>query len=216
MAAAFTIKIGEGAAELQKAIEATGPGLVLQAVAEDVTVAVQDHLRRLDSERPNQLGGKRTHFYAQAAAQTTHELGDNKITVSVTQQGIAQRFHGGTITPQSKQWITIPGRAEAHGRTAREFNNLRFIPTRRADTAMLVEADSTDVGFGRKRKDGTRAVKRGRERGGLVLYWLKKSVTQPADATVLPPPEKLAAVAMESARDVIAATLGRAGLGGAA
>jgi hypothetical protein len=149
---------------------------------------IQDHLRGLESSRPNRLGGRRTHFWAKAAQATFFEVQDDGVVVSINQQGMRQRFEGGTLKPVHKKWLTIPIRAEAHGRRAGEFNDLRFVQLSRG-TAMLVQADQTQVRF-RKRKGGIR-VQKGEEVGGLALFLLKKSVTQRPDPSVLPTEQQI-------------------------
>jgi hypothetical protein len=50
---------------------------------------------------------------------------------------------------------------------------------------------------------------------GVVMFWLVKSVTQAADASVLPSKERLAEVAIGSIRDFLGAVAGAGPQGGA-
>jgi hypothetical protein len=138
----------------------------------------------LDKERPNQLGGKRTHFYADAAKAVSSEGNAKEAIVTVAQQGIRQRIEGGTIRPIKGKYLAIPARTEAYGKGPREFKNLRFVKTERG--AMLVEAAPKDGG----------AVK-GKVKGGLAMYWLVPSVTQKGDPTVLPRRDEIERVVHE-------------------
>lgn len=92
-----------------------------QAIGGAVQREFQDHLRRLDAQRPNQLGGVRTHFYGDAAQATFFAVTNDGATVTVAQQGFRQRVLGGTIRPVRSKWLTIPARAEAHGKRAGKF-----------------------------------------------------------------------------------------------
>jgi hypothetical protein len=177
-------------AELQRRIAALRGARLNTQIGRGVAELFKDHLFELDRTRPNALGGKRTHFYADAAKATSSEGDDAGATITVAQQGIRQRLEGGEIRAQNGKYLTIPARAEAYGRTAREFRNLVFIKLS-GDRAMLVEANSRDVSFrGGKAKGG-------KERGGLVYFWLVPSVHQKGDRTVLPAEAKIRARVLE-------------------
>jgi hypothetical protein len=159
---------------------------------------LRDHFFALDRARPNQLGGRRTHFYAQAARGTHFQSQPDAVVLSVNQVGIRQRLLGGIIRPgPGKTFLTIPARAEAHGRRAREFNDLEFVVIPGVGPA-LVEARRTEVRIGRRRKDGSRRVTALGERGGGVMYWLKRFVVQEPDPTVLPSQLDLAAAMLSA------------------
>jgi hypothetical protein len=146
------------------------------------------HFFKLDQERPNAMGGKRTHFYGRVARSCTYEVtltGSVMLSAGEGTLGLAQRIHGGEIHPVNAKWLTTPARKEAYGKRAREFSNLRLAFFGRGKMA-LVEAESVDITFGRKRKAGSRKVTPGQERGGAVMFWLRKSVTQQPDPSVAP------------------------------
>lgn len=161
--------------------------------------AVATHLRRhfsqLDRNRENGMRGKRTHFYGQVrdAVQQPQLAGGEGVKVSINHIGIAQRYFGGTIAPVSANWLTIPARAEAYGRRAREFSNLAFVRFR-ADLAGLVQ-----VGGGDKE-------------GGGLFYWLVKRVTQQPDSTVLPSDQEIRDAAVAAAHEYATIQLKREGL----
>jgi hypothetical protein len=67
----------------------------------------------------------------------------------------------------------------------------------------LVRGARQEVIFGRKRKDGTRSVKAGRETAEEVIYWLVPSADIPRDATALPRPEKIDKAIARAAADFI-------------
>lgn len=143
----------------------------------------RDHLFRLNGERANALGGPRTNFYSDAAKATHSEGNDTEATVTISQQGMRQRLYGGTIRARNKKYLTIPARAEAYGRGAREFHDLHFVKLKNG-TAMLVAGELTGVSK-KLNSDGTLRSRKGLEEG-VVMFWLVPSVVQKADRSVLP------------------------------
>jgi hypothetical protein len=144
---------------------------------------VREYLFKFNASHPNKMGGDRTNFYAQAARGTTWASDEIKAVISINQVGIRQRWLGGEIKAKPGHYLTIPARAEAYGRRAREFPDLTvaFIGGKPA----LVQANQTAVSFSKGK------VKRGKETGGVVYYWLVPSVVQEGDPEVMPSKEKL-------------------------
>lgn len=143
-----------------------------------------DYLATLDSQRPNALGGRRSHFYAAAARSVRYAVNLDGATVTVAKQGMAQRYYGGTIYPTAgHEYITVPARGEAVGHFARDFNNLHFVHFKSGSVA-LVENDATKISIGKK------GVKNKGATGGLVFYWCVPSVHQDPDPSVIPSPVK--------------------------
>lgn len=164
-------------------------GALENAMGRGANNAVRNHLFRVNRERPNQLGGRRTNFYAGAARATSYTSRPGLIEVNVNQVGIRQRVEGGVIKAVKGKYLTIPAVPEAHGRTAREFSNLRFGFAENKYGNLqpaLVRASASQVSFGRKKRDGSRSVKRTGSAGGEVVYWLTPRVFQRADPTVMP------------------------------
>jgi len=165
-------------------------GLVGGRAAANLT---KDHLFALDT-RVNQLGGPRTHFYSSAAKSVSQvQKRGGVVAFDVTKLGLTQRWLGGTITAGKgissasggpTKYLTIPARAETYNVPPSAFSDLKFVP-RRGGGAMLVQALQTTVSIGKK------AVARGIQLGGLVMYWLVKSVTQKPDPSVMPTEEEL-------------------------
>jgi hypothetical protein len=187
---------------------------VRHAAGSSVMRLILDHLAALNAERPNALGGRRTNFYAKAAKSTSYAVTSDGATVSISKTGFAQRLFGGTILPgPDKKYLTIPARAEAHGRRAGEFNNLEILFGKNGPYA-LAERESTELRWRQKtkRKKGVKSVYRytaaGADRGGGIFYWLVKSVTQEPDPTVLPATDHILA----TARNAISAHLRSKGL----
>lgn len=130
---------------------------------------VRQHFARLDRERH---GSGPHHYYAQAARSTTGVVRGDDMLVVVDHVGIEQRFFGGTIRARRAKALTIPVKgSEAEGRRASEFDGL----------------------FAVMRDGGMRGFLARVGAGGKLepLFWLRKSVTQKADPSVLPTEDKL-------------------------
>ena len=212
----FTIDIQDRATP---AVEGALGELQLAGVKPEIGRAVvqlvQQHFLRLNASRANPLGGPRSNFYAQAARGTRYDVLTDGVLVSVSQAGIRQRLEGGEIVPRNVKYLTIPAIAEAYGKRAREFPNLaimwrRIAGERRA--IALVEAPATKLEFGKKRKDGTRGVKTDSV-GGKIFFWFVKSVTQPADPSVLPTDDEFRDTAIDAAQDYFERALKRIAAG---
>lgn len=160
----------------------------------------REHLFGLNRQRANRLGGPRTNFYAGAARATQFRVVGDGVIVSINQVGIGLRYFGGTIKPVTAKYLTIPARAEAHGKRASEFPDLEILFGRNGPYA-LARRVSTLISLRRNR--GTSAITVGNRgvRGGEVLFWLVKSVTQQPDPAVLPYPELVAARAVAAVDD---------------
>lgn len=165
-------------------------------VGRSVVNRVQAHFFKLDQERPNALGGKRTHFYSSAAKSTQFTASADQAVVSINELGIRQRLEGGPIAPVRGKYLTIPAIAEAYGKRAREFSNLHLI-YRRGEPIALVEGQATTVKHGKKGYKATGAV------GGKVFFWLRKSVMQKADRGVLPSDEAISSTASQAATNFL-------------
>lgn len=132
-----------------------------------------------------------THFFARAAQATSWEEGLGFVLINVNQIGIRQRLEGGDIKPVNAGALTIPAVADAYGKRAREFSNLKFgFALDRTTGKMrpaLVEAQATQIKIGKIRKDGSRGITpTGSSTGLVAIFWLVGAVHQQADPTVLP------------------------------
>lgn len=153
------------------ALAATTRGLAPAALGAVIGRAgrntVREHLFARDGQG-NALGGRRTHFFGQAARATNFALQGDTVVIAIDHVGIAQRFFGGTIRPKSAKYLTIPVHPAAHGKRAREFSDLEVI----------FGAGGRPVALARKA--------RGRRGFGEIYYRLVRSVTQQPDTSVLP------------------------------
>lgn len=179
-------------------------------IGQAVANTVRGHLFRLDGERPNKLGGDRTHFYSGAAKATSYTAEPGQATVNINAVGFRQRLEGGVIRPVKGKFLTIPATAEAHGRRASEFNNLRFAVL--GGHPALIEAQATTLKIGGKRKDGSRNISGASTSTGLkVFFWLARSVNQQPDPTVLPPDSEMVDAAVTAANLAISQSLRKGG-----
>lgn len=145
---------------------------VKKAAGNGVRLLLMDYLGGLDSSRPNAVGGRRTHFYAQAARGITYDVTPDGAEVAIHQEGIAQRFYGGKIEPVNSKYLTIPVDPEAYGRRAGEFDNLT-VQWGRSKGGKARPMFLTETPEDKKTK-------------GRIMYYLAESVEQDPDPTVLP------------------------------
>lgn len=159
------------------------PAAVLPIIGRSANNTIREHLVDLNKTRPNQLGGKRTQFYGQAARSTQFQVVGDSAIVSINQVGIAQRYYGGTIRPRSSKYLTIPVAPEAYGHRASEFN-LELVFGKGGQPVALATIPEAPV-------KGSKTSRDPRSRYGVIMFRLVKQVNQPADTSVLPTPAEL-------------------------
>ena len=160
---------------------------ILPVIARSVRNSMRENFDALEDERPNQLGGTRTHYYSRARALTSYYIEGDSAVVFTTKVGTNLRYYGGTveaganpsyITGQPTKYLTIPATAESYGKRAADFPELEVLWGRNGP-----------YGLGRVTR---RTITRGDSFGVShaqsveVLFWLRKSVTVPADPSMLP------------------------------
>ena len=206
---AFALRT-ERLAELQrKASDAGMAGETALVGARAAANFTKDYLFSLDESQPNRLGGARTHFYSQAAKSVENptQSGAGDVAFNINKAGLAQRWLGGTIragagtssaTGGPTKYLALPARAEAHGKTPGEFDDLEFV-RRKNGAAMLVQAMQTQITRGKRKGDfSTTTV------GGLVMFWLVKEVDQDPDPEVMPSETALAGAAADAMDEYLA------------
>ena len=145
-------------------------------------ILVKGHLRKLNSARPNKLGGQRSNFYADAR-RSTHMFADStEGIVAISKTGFAQRLYGGTITPVNRKYLTIPIDPEAYGMRVSDFP-LAFVAHIKGKAYIAQKATDRSA--------------------PQLLFALVKSVTQQADPTVLPDPDAIRRRAASSVQSLI-------------
>ena len=189
--------------------ELNNPG-VKRVMGRSIAQTLKEHFYDLDAKRANAMGGKRTHFYADAAKGVQQpRIESDGLAVDVNKLGLRLRYFGGTVRPgKSKswktgrptQWLAVPASVDAYGRRTQEFDfsaggagNLRFVFFR-PGLAGLVENLSTVIT--RTNKGVYKPV---RSTIGAVVFWLKKSLTYKADPSVFPEERKMTGPAFSAA-----------------
>lgn len=161
---------------------------------------VREHLQGLDEARANKLGGRRTHYYSSARKSTEFRLEGDLIIINIPQVGMPLHYYGGTVTAgknsspitgQPTKYLTIPAASEAYGRRASDFQDLVVVWGRGGKPVGLAMGEEKSAGEGAPTR-GPVLTKKTRLEPGRMMYWLKESVTLPADPTVLPTEDKLA------------------------
>jgi hypothetical protein len=164
---------------------------------------LMDHLGGLDASRPNKIGGKRTHYYADLARNVSYEATGDGADVRVTGTGIALHYYGGVIKPTGgRKYLTIPVDPEAYGRRAGEFNNLEIAwgLTKGGKPRPIGLVTKNDYVYKTKknRKSGVKEVVSASYQGGKWMFALVTSATIPADKSILPDDDTIQAAALSS------------------
>jgi hypothetical protein len=208
---AFTITLegkGEGADKLQKLYQQGLPAGFHEKIAQAGAELVRGHLQRLDSTRANVLGGKRSHFYWNAAQTVRGIPTVAGAEITINHLGLRQRWLGGDIYPVNARKLAIPARSESYGIPPKEFPGDLTVITFRSGAMALVKDEQThsvdDAGNYTTRSAAKGQRKSRKKTIGLVEYWLVDSVHQAPDPTVLPSPEELLNAVTEAASEYLA------------
>lgn len=196
--------------------KAVHPDRLKPIIGRSAVVTVRSHLFRINSGRPNALGGKRTNFYSTAARGTNFTTVADGIILSIGSGlpagAFSHRVTGGTIRPKTKKYLTIPAVAEAHGKTAGEFDDLVLVfgpsgqPIALAHALFRVTRTKLAALPARLRIGTTKQIG---QHGGIV-FWLKKSVTHAPDPSVMPEAKEIYADAGKQVASFVQAQANRA------
>ena len=161
---------------------------------------VRDHFAALAGSNHNPYGVKST-FWARMRRGTRAEANATKGEVAMPAEA-GHRYFGGTIRPTAgRKYLTIPARAEAYGRSAREFDFLEVLYNSRGPVALVdkarVEVVRTKSGRSKRDKESGAPLTQDAP-GGLVFFWLVRSATQRADPSVLPTDAALKEAAVDA------------------
>lgn len=160
---------------LLERLNQSGP-VVRGVAARAAAKFTRQHLALLGQTRHRRSGGA-LNFYADAARKTTGRVVSDDIVITVDKEGMRQRYYGGTIRATRRKYLAIPT-DDATGMVPRDFDRLKFAPNK--------------AGGGRLMDDS-----------GRVLFWLKKSVTQKADPSVMPSDSDFVEVIEPSVQEAI-------------
>lgn len=193
MSLGITIEIGGDADRMLRKL---GAGVInREELHQDIATRgenlVRDYLTGLAQTRhatADKLGATPTGHLERAAESVTSTSDSAGVSITVTSPGITRAFGSITILPGAgKKYLTIPATAEAYGKRAGAFNDLRFVAYKNGVRA-LVQASQSNVATREKI-------------GGKVFYWLKTSVEQKQDRTLLPSDQLIESSAEEGAID---------------
>ena len=191
----------------------------------------RDELREHFKEKnriPNKLGGKKTDFWNGIAADTgVAEVSENGAVLTVANARFRLHLYGGTVTPKKAKALTIPIVPEAHGFSARLYEQKtgHKLFTISPKVPLLFERSNQATQSLTGQTDGRVRV-RGNRPGEMVskpvkiaartpirpVYYLADSVTIEKDADALPPREKVEAALIEEATDFLERSMKKGGL----
>jgi hypothetical protein len=168
---------------------------------------VRDYLISLAGSRhatADRLGASPSGHLERAAESVTSESDANAATVNVTSPGMSRAFGDVTIKPGAGfKYLPIAANAEAYGKRPRSFNDLRLaffkgglLALVKADQSRLSDRKASGFGVESKAAKADKTKER-----PPVYYWLKKSVFQKQDRTLLPSDKLLQSAAEEGTRD---------------
>ena len=192
---------GTAPQDLVDLTESLAPEVLQHAAGKGVTRLLTDYFRGLDSSHANDMGGKRTHYYAQAARSVFYTITDDGVVVSVNQLGLALHYYGGTVTPTAgHKYLTIPVDPSAYGHRASEFDNLEFQwgLTRggKPRPMFLVEKSDWKFKVTRNRTTGSKQVTGAEHNAGKIMYYLALSATLDPNPDLLPSEDLIAQTAL--------------------
>ena len=199
MSIGYELKIegeGETKSKLEKLYrETTVPGELHSRIAKAAADTVKEHLQRRDSTHANKMGGRRSHFYWNAAQTVRGIPTSDGAEVVIDYLGLRQRWLGGDIYPVNAKYLAIPARAESYGIAPKDFpGDLTFVRFRSGAMALVADVTTQTVdSYGNfVERSAARGERKSRSKKvGLVEYWLKDHVYQRPDPDVLPRPEEL-------------------------
>lgn len=173
--------------------ERVSPQRLAAEIGPRATRLVQRNFLKLG---PNKHGWPSTHYWNRAAEATNWQEGFGFVMINVNQIGMRQQLMGGDIKPVRAGALTIPAVPDAHGKTARDFSNLKFgfaldPQSGKMRPALVEKKGVLKIRLGRQKKDGTKTVFPISTSTGLkAIFWLAKGVHQNPHPEVLPSDEE--------------------------
>lgn len=187
------------------------PNTIKRAVGAACTDLTVKHLNAMPH---NKHGWPPTNFYQGAARGTGWDLTDTGIIIYIDNEkapgGMRQRYHGGPIYMKDK-YLTIPAAAPFYGHRATEFTNLRFVRFGTTETRALVvgRGGVGQVNFATGKERNVKGA--GARAAGMVAYWLRSSVKQVGDRSVIPMDSEYRATALKAIATVVGRAQARGG-----
>jgi len=206
MSIATTIRLTGGTPALSRMMAlAKDKAAMNEIIGRSIANLVKRHLSDYDKAHPNAMGGKRTHFFAQAARSTFSHGDATGATVSINHVGIRLQWLGGTVYPgrhaschsgKPTRFLTIPAIAEAYGTHACEWTNLVF--SRVEGRSALVEKEP-----GAAEKKGRKSKKQAQPSHARAIFWLIRKATIKPHPDVLPTEQAYIAAARASLKSYL-------------
>jgi hypothetical protein len=177
----MTAASGLGEALDSDALKQAMGGAMHDTIVENFRVIALDSQHHQSAQS---LGAQPTGFYVEAQQNTQPaRIQSDGVSVSIDQEGLAQRYFGGDISARPGSFLTIPARGEAYGHRAREFPFLKLIKFPSGLYALIDSAEE--------------------QHEGSVWYWLVRSVHQQADPSILPTDEQIIGAAIAAGSEYV-------------
>jgi len=160
-----TVRLGAWVSKVRDA----GRRELYGAAANSVAILVRDHIANLGRSRhksADRLGAEPTKFLGKAAQNTTWRADETSGTVTIPAPGFNRAFRDIEILPRSWRFLTIPAVAESYGMRAGRL-----------------QAQGWKIWRPKGRKFLMGSI---RGKDAKILYWLKESVVQKKDRSLLP------------------------------
>lgn len=149
-----------------------------------IEVLIKNHLRSRNDSRPPRGLMPKTNYYADAAESVTSAAKNNQVEVTISQEGIALHYYGGTILPVKGKALAIPKHPAIYDQKPSEFDPSRMILN-------CVWPKGKTAGTLRHKKTGE------------IYYLLLPKANIPADETVLPPKDEMLSAANKAMESII-------------
>lgn len=169
---------------LQHMMEQLGGRKVFDTISAPLVRLFQRHLRALPH---NIHGWPPVNFYPDAARATSAQFEVDGTVISIAQQGIRQRYFGGTISAVNKRALTIPISPDSYGKKASDFEGEGMFLMQTPKGAYLVRYNDSGL-----RKTGQSKAASVRSKSTFnFLFKLVPSVNQAANPDIIPSDDEI-------------------------
>jgi hypothetical protein len=177
-----SVKLGQWVSKVGTA----GRHLLYSAAANAVAILVRRHLSRLGTWKhmsAEKLGAQPTGILGRAATRTTSNATSEYGEVVIPTPAVRRAFHDVEIRPRSWDFLTIPASREAYGMRAGVLASLGW---------QLYRPGKAKILMGKLGDDAPK-----------VLYYLKESVHQRQDRSLLPSDREISSTAANAMMAII-------------
>ena len=168
-------------------ISGSGRQSIFNRAANRVEELVRRHLQRLNSwkhKTANDLGAQPTGHIEMAARGAVHHATQDHGEVVIPEPGFSRAFHDVFIKPKNWRYLTLPADAVSYGKRASVVASEGWT---------LYAPPNRHFIIGRKKGEGSK-----------ILYWLRESVHQKQDRSLLPSDAEINAEAAAGAMSALA------------